>query len=184
MWFWARYECSSFIMFSLFASGRSVIGGNLEIGSISEQEYRNTTSSNNSAILLHPSSIHYHNYHCPPLVQGIQGLNYHFHHQIPALFYRRPMNDNLHHRNARNREDGRESMSSNTQHFYRPRTRLSQYAHVEITGHIRILPSEVNSFLLCFLFICNQQAGFLWTRDDVDTRIYLESFSFLWKGVQ
>ncbi|RWR96868.1 zinc finger protein [Cinnamomum micranthum f. kanehirae] len=122
--------------------GRSVSGGNLEIGSISEQEYRNTTSSNNSTILLHPSSIHYHNYHCPPLVQGVQGLNHHFHNQIPALFSRRPMNDNLHHRNARNREDGRESMSSNTQHFYRPQTRLSRYAHVEITGHIRILPSE------------------------------------------
>lgn len=178
---WAHYECSSLSCSPLFASGRSVGGGSLETGSIGEHEYRNTMSSYNSAILLHPSSIPYHS---PPLVHGIQGLNYHFLHQIPAPFYRRPMNDNLHHRNARNREDGRESMSSNTQHFYRPRTRLSQYAHVEITGHIRILPSEVNSFLLCFLFICNQQAGFLWTRDDVDTRIYLESFSFLWKGVQ
>eukprot|EP00268_Persea_americana_P001553 TRINITY_DN10478_c0_g2_i1.p1 TRINITY_DN10478_c0_g2~~TRINITY_DN10478_c0_g2_i1.p1 ORF type:complete len:352 (+),score=45.21 TRINITY_DN10478_c0_g2_i1:563-1618(+) len=124
-----------------YFQGSSVSAGSLETGSRGEQEYQNTTFSNNSTILLHPP-IHYYNFHYPPLVQGIQGLNYHFHHPIPAPFYRHHMNHHFHHRTMRNTWDGRESLSSYPRHFYRPQRRVSQYAPVEISGRIRILPSE------------------------------------------
>lgn len=143
-----------FIIFSLFffASGSSVSAGSLEIGSRGEREYQTNTSSNNSTILLHPP-IHYYNFHYPPSVQGIQGLNYHFHHPIPAPFYRHHMNHHFHHRTMRNTWDGRESLSSYPQHFYGPQRRVSQYAPVEISGRIRILPSEVTFFPLYFLYL-------------------------------
>lgn len=128
---------SSVHSFPWLSSGRSVSGGPLQIGSMTGQEYQqDTVSSSNLAIILHPSSLQYHHSHNPPLhMQGMQGVGYNFHPQLPAPSYRNPTNCISHQCTMISSRDGpgyaswyQRSFTSGGDRIYRPNQRVSQSA--------------------------------------------------------
>lgn len=126
--------------------------------------YQDTSSSSNSAIILHPSSMQYHHNCRPPLhMQGMRVVSYNFHPQLPGPSYRNPTNCNLHHGTIISFRDGLEYASRYQRPFpsdgdgiYRPHQRVSSY---DLNGRMTLLSSEVISSILFSRFIRNVPAS-------------------------
>ncbi|XP_010279213.1 PREDICTED: uncharacterized protein LOC104613187 [Nelumbo nucifera] len=89
-----------------YLHGRSVNGGSLEIGNTMGQGYQEVTNNSNSTILFYPPPMnhqhsqqyhdtHHHHHQLPPAMQGMQGQNYGYQHQLPTLPFVHPLNSTL-----------------------------------------------------------------------------------------